>query len=142
MSSNDYGLLPSRDKFGYVFADDRFSENNSVEDITDGAIRTLPHLLKLEFLHSLFVRGDSGTLHCHIVFKGCLGTVYGDLVVSRISIFYAQVVIVQFNVELRKYQFIFDAFPNNTGHFISIHVYNWVLDFYFISKCSKAFYLF
>lgn len=49
MSPNDDGLYPARDQARDVLADDGLSENRPPQDVPDGAIGALPHLLQLEF---------------------------------------------------------------------------------------------
>lgn len=46
--ANGDGLAPARDKARDVFADDGLPEDSPPEDVPDGSIRTLPHLLQLE----------------------------------------------------------------------------------------------
>lgn len=48
MPANGDGLGPSRDKAGDVFAYDGLPEDSPTEDVPDGSIGTLPHLLQLE----------------------------------------------------------------------------------------------
>jgi len=98
MTSDDYGFQPARDEFGYIVADYGFPEHNPVEDIAYSSVGALPHLLQLEFLHSIFIRGYSGTLHCYIVFECGLSTVDGDLIVGAVSILDAQILVVQLDI--------------------------------------------
>lgn len=49
VAANDDGLLPAGHKTGDVLADDGLSEYSATQDVTDGAIWGLPHLLQLEF---------------------------------------------------------------------------------------------
>jgi hypothetical protein len=48
VSSDCDGKTPSRDEARNVLADDGFTEDSSVQDVSDGTVGTLPHLLKLE----------------------------------------------------------------------------------------------
>lgn len=45
MSANCYGLCPTRNKAGNVFAKDWLTENCATQNVPDGSIGTLPHLL-------------------------------------------------------------------------------------------------
>lgn len=45
MSANCYGLCPTGNKTGNVFTKDWLTENCAVQDVPDGSIWTLPHLL-------------------------------------------------------------------------------------------------
>ncbi len=48
MAANDDGFLPARHKARNVVADDGFPEHCATEDVTDGAVGRLPHLLEVE----------------------------------------------------------------------------------------------
>lgn len=52
MSPNGDGLRPAWDQARDVLADDGLSENRPAQDVPDGAIGALPHLLQLEFCRS------------------------------------------------------------------------------------------
>lgn len=45
MSANCYGLCPTRNKAGNVSAKDWLTENCAAQNVPDGSIGTLPHLL-------------------------------------------------------------------------------------------------
>lgn len=89
MTTYDNGFYPSAHKPGYIFADDSFPEDSATQDISDGAIWRFPHLLQLELLHSLLIRGDGSTLDTNIVLLYSLCSVLGDLVIGGIAILYA-----------------------------------------------------
>lgn len=48
MSANGDGLRPAWNKPGNVLADDRLTEDGAAQDVPDGSIRALPHLLQAE----------------------------------------------------------------------------------------------
>ena len=48
MATNDNGFLPAWHKARNVVADDGFSEHCAAQDVADGAIGRLPHLLEVE----------------------------------------------------------------------------------------------
>lgn len=48
VSANSDGLRPARNKPGNVLADDWLTEDGASQDVSDGSIGALPHLLKLE----------------------------------------------------------------------------------------------
>lgn len=73
VSANDDGLLPSGNEERHIVADNGLSEDGTVEDVTDGSIGGLPHLLQLELLHTLLVRGDGGALHSYLVLLDGVG---------------------------------------------------------------------
>jgi hypothetical protein len=61
MSTNNDGLSPVLDEARDVFGKDGLSKDSAIEVVPDGAIGTFPHFLQLEFLDSLFIRGDRRT---------------------------------------------------------------------------------
>ena len=67
VASDDDRLGPARDKTRDILADDGFAEHDAAQDIADGAVRRLPHLLELEFFHPRFVGGDGGALNAHTI---------------------------------------------------------------------------
>lgn len=91
MPANDNGLDPARHQAGNVLADDGFPEHCASEDVTDGAIGRSPHLLKLEFLHTLLIWCDGGTLDANVVLSDCLGGFYRHLVICCVSVLHTQV---------------------------------------------------
>lgn len=57
VSTDDDGLCPAWDGLGDSFKQDGFSEDGSVENVSDGTVGGSPHLLQLEFLNSSCRRG-------------------------------------------------------------------------------------
>src|SRR4029077_10138041 len=60
MAADDDRLGPARPQPRHVLADDRLAEDAAAEDVADGAVRRLPHLLQGKLLHPRLVRGDGG----------------------------------------------------------------------------------
>jgi hypothetical protein len=48
VTANDDWFRPGGNQTGNVFANDGFPEDSAAEDVTDGAIGRLPHLLQFE----------------------------------------------------------------------------------------------
>lgn len=63
-----YRLSPPRNKTRDILAKNRFAEDSSAEDVSNGSVWRAPHLLQLKFLDTSFVWGDSSTLYCNVVF--------------------------------------------------------------------------
>ena len=42
---------------------------------------------------------------------------------------HTQIKVLNIYIEVRVDKFVFDFFPDDSGHFIAIHVNDWVLDF-------------
>lgn len=81
MTANHNGILPAGDGLGDAVKDDGFTEDGAAEDVTDGAVRTSPHLLKLELLHARLVGGDRRALDADLVLEDGLCRINRDLVV-------------------------------------------------------------
>ena len=86
VAADDDRLGPARHQARHVLADDRLAEDHAAQDVADGAVRRLPHLLEVEFLHPAFVRRDGGALDADAVLLDRLGRVDGDLVVGRVAV--------------------------------------------------------
>ena len=99
---------------------DRLAENGSAENIANGAIGGLPHLLQAEFLDTRLVRRDGGALHADMLTLDGLRRVDGHLIVGSIAVFDAEIVIFEIHVEVRKDQAILDVFPDDAGHFVAV----------------------
>lgn len=80
-------LLPSGDKSGDILDDDGFSEDSPVEDVPDGSVGTLPHLLEVELLDSGLIGSNGGALDTYLTLLDGLSGIDGDLVVGGITVF-------------------------------------------------------
>ncbi|CAG9096414.1 unnamed protein product, partial [Plutella xylostella] len=118
VAADDDGLLPAGDEPRDVLADDGLAEHGAAEDVADGAVGALPHLLELELLDSLLVGSDGGALDADVVLLDGVGTVDSDLVVGLVAVLHAQVVSVQLDVQEREDQLVLDQVPDDPGHLI------------------------
>lgn len=123
---------PVRDEARNVFADDRLTEDRAVEDVTDGAIRALPHLLQVEFFHAGFIRRDGRALDADVVFLNGFGRFDGDLVIGLVTVFHAEVVVLDINIEVRSDELLLDECPDDAGHFIAVEFDDWISNFNFL----------
>jgi hypothetical protein len=57
VAADDDRLGPARHQARHVLADDRLAEDHAAQDVADGAVGRLPHLLQAEFLDALPRRG-------------------------------------------------------------------------------------
>lgn len=89
VSANDDGFLPSWDESGDVADNNRLSEDSPVENISDGAVGTLPHFFEIELFDSGFVGSDSGALDSYLAVLDSFGGFDGDFIISGISVFNA-----------------------------------------------------
>lgn len=82
MPSNDDWFLPAGYGTRNPLQDDGFTEDSTAEDVPNGSIRALPHLLELEFFHTRFIGGNGGALDTNVVLEDGFGRVDRDLVVG------------------------------------------------------------
>ena len=133
MSSDNDGVLPSRDEPWDVLDDDRFSEDSSVENVSDGSIGTFPHLLEFKLLNSGFIRSDGSTLDAYFTFFDSLSSLNGDFIISGISVLHSKVKVLNLDVKEGKNKFVLDSLPDDSGHLISVEFSNRVGNFDFSS---------
>ena len=122
MSANDDRLFPRRNKSRDVFDKNRLPKDSSIQDVTDSAIRTFPHLLKLKLLNSSLIRGYSSTFDPHSYFFDRLSRINCDLIIGSISVLDAEVVVSDRNIDEREDQFFFDDLPNDSSHLVSVYL--------------------
>lgn len=110
---------------------DRFAENGSIKDVTDGTVGRFPHLFKAKFLNACFIGRDGGTFDSNAVLTDGVGSINGNLVIGFVTVFDSEVEIFDVQVEVRENKFFLDITPNDAGHFISIQFHNRIghLDF-------------
>ena len=87
MSANNDGLGPARNESWDVFNDDRFSEDSSVKNVSDGSIGAFPHFFKIELFYSGLIGGDSGAFDTYFTLFDGISSVDGDLIIGGISMF-------------------------------------------------------
>ena len=102
MAADDDGVLPAWYWTGDTSQDDGLAEDGATKDVTDGAVRALPHLLQLELLHSRLIRSDRRTLDAHTVLLDRLRRIERDLVVGLITVRQAQVVVLDVELKVRQ----------------------------------------
>jgi len=86
VSSDDDRLSPSWDVFREVIDEDRFSENGSVEVVSDGSVGGFPHFFEFEFSDSFFIGGDCGAFYSHFALSDSLGGFDSDFIVGFVSV--------------------------------------------------------
>ena len=101
VAANDDGLGPPWDKSWDIGANDGLTEDSTIEDVSNGSIGALPHLLQLELLNAILIRGDGGALDSNLVLLDSVGTLNSDLVVSGITVLNGEVVVLKVNIDIR-----------------------------------------
>ena len=102
---------------------DRCTKYGSIKDCTDRTIRALVHLLEIIFVHTCMIWCDRRTFYCNTIFLSCFGGINRNLIICFITIIQSEIIILCIQINKRKKKFIFDHFPENSGHLISIHLY-------------------
>jgi hypothetical protein len=141
VSTDDDGLFPAGDQAWDVVYDDGFSEDCSVQDVSDCSIWTFPHLLQVEFLDSGFIGSDGGAFDTYFAFFDGISCVDCDLIVGSVSVFHAQVEVIDIEVQEGEDEFVLDGFPDDSGHFITVKFCNWVLYFNFFKLHRKRYFI-
>ncbi|ABC91098.1 NADP-dependent isocitrate dehydrogenase protein [Rhizobium etli CFN 42] len=122
VTADDDRLRPAGNEARNVAADDRLAEDDAAENVSDRAVRALPHFLEIEFLDAGFIRRDRCALDTDAVFLDGVGGVDRHLVVGGVAIFDREVVIVDIEVEIRMDQLILDELPDDACHFIAVEI--------------------
>ena len=99
VSADDDWLFPSGDEARDVADDDRFPEDSASEDVPDGSIGALPHLLELEFFDTGLIGSDGGALDANFALLDGFGSFDGDFVIGGVSVFNAQVEVLDLEVK-------------------------------------------
>lgn len=138
VSADDNGLSPSRDESWNVADHDWLAEDCSIENVPNGSIGGFPHLLKVEFLNSVLVRGDGCAFDSDLVLQHCVGAVNSNLIVSSVSVFDGQVVVFGLDVDVGVDVLLLDPVPNNLGHLVSVNVDNGASNFDFAEGSGES----
>ena len=101
VSADDDGLLPAWNKERHIVADDGLSEDGTIEDVADGSIGRLPHLLQLELLHTVLIRSNCGALDSNLVLLDGISRLNCHLIISGITILNREIVVLQVNIYVR-----------------------------------------
>jgi hypothetical protein len=128
VAANHDGLLPAGHQARHFGDDDGLAEDGAAQVVPNGAVGRQPHLLELELLDALLVRGDGGALDADAVFLDGLGGVQGDLVVGLVAVGQAQVVVLEVDVQVRVDELVLDVLPDDAGHLVAVQLDDGVLD--------------
>lgn len=89
MTTNNNWLSPSWHEARDVFNNNRFSENSTVENVTNGTVWRLPHLFEVELFDTAFIRRDGSALDANFVLLHRVCAVNGDLVGCCVTVLHA-----------------------------------------------------
>lgn len=102
VTTDDDGFSPAGDETRDDGDDNGLTEDGTAEDITDSAVGGEPHLLELELFDAGLVGGDGGAFHTDGVFQDGLGGVSSHFVVSLVTVFDAEIVVLEVDIEVGK----------------------------------------
>jgi hypothetical protein len=100
--SNDDGLFPARNQEWHILAENWLTKHSTSKDISNGAIRRLPHLLELELFNSGLIRRDSGALNPNIVLPNGIRSIHSNLVIGFVTVLHSQIIVL--DVKINKWQ--------------------------------------
>ncbi len=122
VTADDDGLRPTGHQAGHVAADDGLAEDDAAEDVADGAVGALPHLLQIELFDARLVRRDGRALDADAVLLDGVGRVDGDLVARRVAVFDRKVVVFEVHIQIRMDQLVLDQLPDDAGHLVAVEL--------------------
>ena len=122
VTGNGDRLCPCGDIGSDALYDDRCTENGTVKDSTDSAVGGLPHFLQVVLGHSCGIGGDGCALYSNAVLLCSLCGVDSYLVVGLVSVLKSKVIVFGLEVNVRGDKDILYHLPDNSGHFISVHL--------------------
>src|SRR5689334_14943553 len=108
------GTVPGSDEAWHILNDDGLPEHRTIQDVTDGAVGTLPHLFQLEFFNAVLIGGDGGAFDTDPVLPDGVGGIYGYLVIGLVAVLYAKVKIFYVYIHVRKDELVLDKLPDNS----------------------------
>ena len=115
--------------------DNRCTEHRSVQHGANRSVRALPHLLEMILRHTGGIRRNRRTFYSNPVLFRCICRIYGNLIVRLVAVFQSEIIILRLKIDKRIQQFVFDHFPENPCHLISVHLYKWRCHFDFFHGC-------
>ena len=139
MAADDDGLGPARHQPRNIFADDRLAEDRAADDIADGAVWRLPHLLEIELLDSRLVRGDGRALDAYPIFLDRLRRGNRHRILGGIPVLHRKIVILQIDVQVGQDQSFLDKLPDDPGHFIPVQLDHRVFNVYLFHYFTHPF---
>lgn len=87
---------------------------------------------------SLFVGSDGCTFDSDVVFLDCVCGVDCDLIVCGITVFHAQIVVFDVDVQEREDKLFLDHLPDDSCLFVSIEFDDRILDFNLLLSCCRS----
>jgi len=128
MTRDHHGLIPMSDQPRHIAANNGLAEDGAIENVADGAVGALPHLLESKFLNAAFIRRDGGALDGDAVLLRGVGGIDGDLVAGFVALLDGKVKVLEVDIEVGEDEAFADPLPDDTRHLVAVHFDNGVLD--------------
>ena len=123
VTCNDDRLFPCRNERSDAVHNYRRAEHRSVKDGAYGTVRRLPHFLEIIFLDTRGIGSDRRAFDRNAVFLGRVCGIDSDLIIRVVSVFKPEIVILRLEINKRKDKSVFYLLPENTGHFVAVHLH-------------------
>ena len=101
----------------------RCTEHSSIQSRTDRSVRRFPHFFQIILCHAGCVWCNRSTFYCYAIFLCSLCGIKCYLIVGLITILKPQIIILCLQINVWQQQFVLNHLPQNSGHLISIHLY-------------------
>ena len=124
VSADNDGFFPAGHKFRDVADDDGLTEDGAADDVSDGTVGGLPHLLKVELGDTSLIRGDGCALNANLAGLDCFSGVDSDLIISGVTVLDAEIEVLDVKVQVRVNQLVLDELPDDSGHLVTVELSN------------------
>ena len=137
MSSDDNRFFPARYQPRNILDDDGLPKDSSVQDVSDGTVGALPHLLEFELCNSSLIRCNGGTFDPYLALPDSISGINGNLVVGGIPMLNAKIEVPDVEIKERKDELVLNCLPNDASHLITIELGHGIGDFDFLEIHQK-----
>ena len=122
MPGNGNRCLPASDIGLNPAYQNRCPEHRPVQKSPNRTVWALPHFFESIFLHPVRIRCNRCALDRHAIFFCRLRRQNGNLIVRLIPLFESQIIILRLQLDIRQQQLLLDHLPENSCHFIAVHL--------------------
>ena len=128
VAADDNRLRPTGDETRHVLADDRLAEDDAAQNVADGAVRALPHLLEMELFDARLVGRDRRAFDADAAGLDRLSGVDRHLVVGRVAMLDRKVEILELDVQIGMNELVADEAPDDARHLVAVELDNRIRD--------------
>ena len=102
-------------------------------------IGALPHIVQVIFAYALFVGRNCRTFNAYAIAFDGVARFDRNLIACFIALDKTQIVILRFEIHKRQKQFILNHLPDDTGHFVAVHLHERRRHFNLFGQCTIPF---